>query len=151
MEKLNFPHYKVLLKNKENKPYIFDRIRKKWLQHTPEEWVRVHSVQYLIETKAYPASWILIEKEIKLFQTRKRIDIAVVNPHNNENQILVECKAPSVPIDQKTFDQITRYNLALQCQYLMVSNGLNHYFCEMNFEENQLIFIETLPDYSFTI
>ena len=71
MEKLNFPHYKVLLKNKENKPYIFDRIRKKWLQHTPEEWVRVHSVHYLIETKAYPASWILIEKEIKLFQTRK--------------------------------------------------------------------------------
>ena len=80
MEKLNFPIGKVLIKNKENKPYIFDRIRKKWLHYTPEEWVRVHCVEYLIETKGYPASWILIEKEIKVFETKKRIDIVAVDP-----------------------------------------------------------------------
>ena len=150
MDQLNFPYYKLNLKNRENKPYIFDRVRKKWLLCTPEEWVRVHCVNYLIETKGYPASWMRIEQEFRVFDTRKRFDIVVSNA-NMKPHVLVECKAPSVPIDQKTFDQITRYNLALQCQYLMVSNGLNHYFCEMNFEENQLIFIETLPDYSFTI
>ena len=147
MEKLNIPHYKVLLKNKENKPYIFDRIRKKWLQHTPEEWVRAHSVQYLIETKAYPASWILIEKEINLYQTRKRIDVAVVDPHNNENLILVECKAPSVKITQATFDQIARYNLNIQSRYLMVTNGLDHYFCEMDYDQQRYSFIKDLPKY----
>ncbi len=75
--------------------------------------MRVHCVDFLIDTKGYPASWILIEKEIKVFVTRKRIDIVVVDPKGG-NQLLIECKAPSVSITQTTFDQIARYNLNIQ-------------------------------------
>lgn len=150
MEKLNFPNYKLLLKNRENKPYIFDRVRKKWLLCTPEEWVRVHCVHYLIETMGYPASWMRIEQELKVYNTRKRFDLAVVDPAMQPH-ILVECKASSITLDQKSFDQIARYNLVLKCPYLMISNGLNHYFCKMNQEENQLIFIEGLPAYNKTL
>ena len=146
MEKLNFPIGKVLIKNKENKPYIFDRIRKKWLHYTPEEWVRVHCVEYLIETKGYPASWILIEKEIKVFETKKRIDIVAVDPQGG-NRLLVECKAPSVSITQSTFDQIARYNLNIQSHYLMVSNGFDHYFRQMDYKQKRYHFIEELPNF----
>tara|TARA_Y100000991_G_C21795582_1_gene273143 strand:- start:150 stop:596 length:447 start_codon:yes stop_codon:yes gene_type:complete len=146
MEKLNFPSYKYTVKNKENKNYIFDRVRKKWLFCTPEEWVRVHCVHYLIETKKYPESIIRIEQEVKVFNTKKRFDI-LVSDKNFEPYILVECKAPSVKINQKTFDQIVRYNLGLKCPYLMVSNGLSHYFCNMNHKKNKLSFIKTLPEY----
>ena len=146
MEKLNFPNGKVLIKNKENKPYIFDRIRKKWLQYTPEEWVRVHCVEYLIETEGYPASWLLIEKEINVFETKKRIDIVVVDPKGG-NRLLVECKAPSVSITQTTFDQIARYNLNIQSHYLMVSNGIDHYFCQMDYKQKRYHFIQELPNF----
>ena len=110
MERLNFPPSAVQLKNKENKPLVFDQIRKKWLRCTPEEWVRVHCLNYLIHTLNYPASWIKVENEIKLYNTSKRFDIMVVNP-NRGNLLLVECKAPSVKIDQQVFDQIARLGL----------------------------------------
>jgi len=150
MEKLNFPNYKLLLKNRENIPYIFDRIRKKWVLCSPEEWVRAHCVHYLNETKGYPASWMRVEQEIKVYNTRKRFDLVVSNEKMNPH-ILIECKAPAVVINQKTFDQISRYNLALKCPFLMISNGLNHYFCKMDFEENRLSFIKDLPNYNRTL
>jgi hypothetical protein len=81
------------LKNRENKPYIFDRVRKKWLLCTPEEWVRVHVVSYLIETKGYPASWMRVEQELRVFGTRKRFDLVVVDAAM-KSHILIECKAP---------------------------------------------------------
>ena len=146
MEKLNFPEFNVLIKNKENKSYIFDPVRKIWLFFTPEEWVRVHCIFYLIEIKKYPASLMRIEKELKLYNTKKRFDILVVGL-NLKPLILVECKAPSVKINQKTFDQIIRYNLELKCPYLMVTNGLNHYFCNMNLKKNKISFIKELPNY----
>ena len=150
MEKLNFPSYKYTLKIKENKLYIFDRVRKKWLFCSPEEWVRVHCVYYLIETKNYPESIIRVEQEIKVFNTSKRFDLVVSNK-SLEPYILVECKAPTVKITQKTFDQVVRYNLELNCPYLMISNGLTHYFCSMNSKKNKLSFIKTLPEYNLSI
>ena len=150
MEKLNFPSYKYTLKSKENKLYIFDRVRKKWLFCSPEEWVRVHCVYYLIETKNYPESIIRVEQEIKVFNTSKRFDLVVSNK-SLEPYILVECKAPTVKITQKTFDQVVRYNLELNCPYLMISNGLTHYFCSMNSKKNKLSFIKTLPEYNLSI
>ena len=146
MEKLNFPEFNVLIKNKENKSYIFDPIRKKWLFLTPEEWVRVHCIFYLVEIKKYPASLMRIEKELSLYDTKKRFDILVAGS-NLKPLILVECKAPPVKINQKTFDQIIRYNLELKCPYLMVTNGLNHYFCNMNLKKNKISFIKELPNY----
>lgn len=149
MEKLNFPPSTISLKNKENKPYIFDPIRKKWLLCTPEEWVRIHCINYLIDFLACPASWVRIENEIRVYQTLKRIDLLVVHPEKG-NLILVECKAPSVKIDQKVFDQIARYNLEVNSKYMMLTNGLNHYFCSMDDQNKRYSFIETLPKYSRT-
>ncbi|MDA9843835.1 type I restriction enzyme HsdR N-terminal domain-containing protein [Flavobacteriaceae bacterium] len=150
METLNFPPCDLRLKNRENKPFIFDLIRKKWVRCTPEEWVRVHCLAYLTQTLGYPASWIKVENEIKLYDTRKRFDIMIVDPSKG-NILLVECKAPKVPIAQETFDQIARYNLNLKSDFIMVTNGLNHYFCTMDYENKQYQFIEELPKFQATL
>lgn len=146
MQKLNFPAYTFRFKNSENKVAIFDVIRKKFIILTPEEWVRQHTVQFLLEEKKYPKSYINVEKLIKVNDTSKRYDIAVFKP-NGELFLLIECKAPEVPISQDTFDQIARYNLKLKAEYLMVTNGLNHYFCQMDFENEKYIFLKELPNF----
>ena len=147
MQKLNFPAYSFRLKNSENKVAIFDDIRKKFIILTPEEWVRQHTVQFLLQEKKYPKSYLNVEKLIKINDINKRYDIVVFQP-NGEIFLLIECKAPEVNITQNTFDQIARYNLKLNAKYLMVTNGLNHYFCQMDFEKEQYIFLKELPDFT---
>ena len=146
MQKLNFPDYSFRFKNSENKVSIFDEIRKKFIILTPEEWVRQHTIQFLLQQKKYPKSYINAEKTITINGTTKRYDLVVFKP-NGELFLLVECKAPEVTISQQTFDQIARYNLKLNADYLMVTNGLNHYFCEMNLEEEKYIFLKELPEF----
>ncbi|RMB63868.1 type I restriction enzyme HsdR N-terminal domain-containing protein [Dokdonia sinensis] len=146
MQKLAFPPYHFRLKNSENNTLIFDRIRKKFIVLTPEEWVRQHVVNFLVEDKKYPLSLIQVEKEIKLLDTKKRYDIVVFNP-DGSIFLIVECKAYSVGINQATFDQIARYNLQLKAQLLMVTNGLNHYYCTMDYEQERYDFLRELPDY----
>ena len=136
MKKLNFPVYSFRFKNSENKVAIFDEIRKKFMLLTPEEWVRQHTVQFLLQDKKFPKSYINVEKLIKINDLSKRYDVVVFQP-NGEIFLLIECKAPEVPISQNTFDQIARYNLVLKAKYLMVTNGLNHYFCQMDFENEK--------------
>ena len=126
---------------------IFDEIRKKFILLTPEEWVRQHVVQFLLQDKNYPKSYINVEKLIKINDLSKRYDGVVFQP-NGEIFLLIECKAPEVPISQQTFDQIARYNLVLKAKYLMVTNGLNHYFCQMDFENEKYVFLKELPEYS---
>lgn len=111
---------------------------------TPEEWVRLHVVQYLINENNYPRNLINVEKQLLLNNTKKRYDIVVFN-RMGEVFLIVECKAPSVPITQHTFDQIARYNLALDAKHLMVSNGMDHYFCKMDFVNKRYVFQENLP------
>ena len=147
MQKLNFPTYSFRFKNSENKVSIFDEIRKKFILLTPEEWVRQHVVQFLLQDKKYPKSYINVEKLIKINDLSKRYDGVVFQP-NGEIFLLIECKAPEVPISQQTFDQIARYNLVLKARYLMVTNGLNHYFCQMDFENEKYVFLKELPEYS---
>ena len=144
MKKLNFPVYSFRFKNSENKTAIFDEIRKKFILLTPEEWVRQHTVQFLLQDKKFPKSYINVEKLIKINDLSKRYDVVVFQP-NGEIFLLIECKAPEVPISQNTFDQIARYNLVLKAKYLMVTNGLNHYFCQMDFENEKYIFLNELP------
>lgn len=144
MLKLNFPPYQFRFKNSENKYAIFDEIRKKFIILTPEEWVRQHVVHHLIYDKKYPKSWINVEKLIKLNDLTKRYDVVVFNP-DGSIFLLVECKAPEVIITQQTFDQIARYNLALKAKYLMVTNGLEHYFCQMDYENEKYQFLRDLP------
>ena len=147
MQKLNFPTYSFRFKNSENKVSIFDEIRKKFILLTPEEWVRQHVVQFLLQDKNYPKSYINVEKLIKINDLSKRYDGVVFQP-NGDIFLLIECKAPEVPISQQTFDQIARYNLVLKAKYLMVTNGLNHYFCRMDFENEKYVFLKELPKYS---
>lgn len=146
MQKLNFPKYSFRFKNSENKTYIFDVIRKKFLLLTPEEWVRQHVVNFLIEEKNYPKSLINVEKLVKVNGINKRYDVVVFR-NDGSIFLLVECKASEVNITQQTFDQIAQYNLVLKAENLMVTNGLNHYFCRMDFENEKYIFLKELPEY----
>lgn len=148
MQKLNFPSYQFRFKNSENKTAVFDEIRKKFVILTPEEWVRIHTVQFLIQEKHFPKSYINVEKELKLGELVKRYDVVV---HNKTGKIhlIVECKAPSVKISQHTFDQIARYNQTLDATYLMVTNGKEHYYCQMDYEGGKYLFLRDIPSFGF--
>ncbi|WP_101907304.1 type I restriction enzyme HsdR N-terminal domain-containing protein [Tenacibaculum dicentrarchi] len=146
MQKLNLPTYKFRLKSNENKTLIFDNLRKKYLVLTPEEWVRQHFVQFLIEEKKYPVTLIALEKQLTINNLKKRTDIVIFSSDGTPN-IIVECKAPKIKIAQDTFDQIARYNLKLNANYLIVTNGLEHYFCQLDKENETYIFLKDIPDY----
>lgn len=147
MQSLNFPAYNFRFKNNKNKVQIFDVIRKKFVVLQPEEWVRQHVVNYLVEEKKYPKSHINVEKQLKINNLTKRYDIVVFNSDGSIH-ILVECKAPEIKISQSAFDQIARYNMQLQANYLMVTNGLEHYYCKMNLQEEKYTFLRQIPDFS---
>jgi len=144
MQELNFPKYSFRFKSNENKLYIFDPIRKKFIFLTSEEWVRQNVIQYLLTEKKYPKSLTNVEKVIKVKNRIKRYDIVIYNS-DGSIFLLVECKAPNISITQETFDQIARYNSALMSEYLMLTNGLEHYFCKMDFEKQQYVFLNELP------
>ena len=148
MKQLQFPSYSFRFKNSENKVAIFDEIRKKFIIVTPEEWVRQHVVQFLLQDKKYPKSHINVEKLLKINGLNKRYDVVVYKPDGNIT-ILIECKAPGVKISQSTFDQIARYNMTLNADYLMVTNGLNHYFCKMDYQNEKYDFLTDLPEYQY--
>ena len=147
MQQLNFPSYSFRFKNSENKVSIFDEIRKKFIILTPEEWVRQHVVRFLLEEKKYPKSLINVEKVLTVNGLRKRYDVVVFNS-DGSIFVLIECKAPEIKTAQATFDQIARYNMTLKAEYLMVTNGYNHYFCQMDFENEKYEFLKELPDYN---
>ena len=144
MQRLNLPTYNFKFKSSENKTLIFDKLRKKYVVLTPEEWVRQHYVCFLIEEKEYPISLIALEKQLIINNRKKRTDILVFNNKGN-HEIIVECKAPSIKITQDTFDQIARYNLKLKANYLIVTNGLEHFYCKMDFEKETYIFLKDIP------
>lgn len=143
---LNLPNYPFRIKQNLGKNFIFDEIRKKFLVLTPEEWVRQHVVQYLIQIKKYPRSLIQLEGGLKLHSTAKRSDILIYN-NRGEKIMLVECKSPFVKISQDTFDQIARYNVTHQVQWLFVSNGLEHHCCEIDFANSNYRFVDEIPMY----
>jgi hypothetical protein len=143
---LQLPPYPFKISDQNGQLILFDVIRKKNIVITPEEWVRQHFVQYLIRQKNYPKTLIKLEGGHKLHGMAKRSDIVVYNPAG-EKILLVECKAPSVAIDQKTFDQVARYNMVHKVKLLAVTNGLKHYYCRVDFETRNYSFIEDLPDY----
>ena len=147
MQQLNFSRSDFRFKNSENKIAIFDAIRKKFVILTPEEWVRQHVVQYLIIDKNYPKSLINVEKALKINGITKRYDVVVFNT-DGTILLLVECKAPEIKISQDTFDQIARYNMTLDAGIMMVTNGLQHYFCKMDYQNEKYDFLPDLPPYS---
>lgn len=147
MQKLSFPTYDFRFKSRENKICIFDVIRKKFVVLQPEEWVRQHVIHYLIHEKRYPKSLINVEKQLTINSIKKRYDVVVFKNDGNIHA-LVECKAPEIRITQRTFDQIARYNMKLNADYLMVTNGMEHFYCKMDYETEKYHFLEHIPDFS---
>jgi hypothetical protein len=144
---LNLPSFGLKIKEENGIYYIFDQIRKKYLVLTPEEWVRQNLIRFLIEVKKYPGSLMKIEGGLKLNNLQKRSDILLFNK-NGKKIILVECKAPAVKITQDTFDQIARYNFVHKVEWLLVSNGIQHFCCRIDYDKKTYSFVEELPDYT---
>lgn len=144
---LNFPKFDFRFKSNENGFQIFDVVRKKFVVLQPEEWVRQHTVLFILKTLKYPKSFVNVEKKMVLNNITKRSDILVFNP-DGSIKILVECKAPEITIDQNTFDQIARYNIIADAEYLMVTNGISHFYCQMDYENKKYTFIPELPEFS---
>ena len=146
MRTLNLPASDFRITEQNRKKLIFDRIRKKFVSLTSEEWVRQHFIEYLINSRNVPASLIGVEVSMKMNRLLKRADI-VVHDKSGKPCLLVECKAPEVEISQAVFDQIARYNMALKVKFLVVTNGLVHYACKIDHENASYSFLEEIPDY----
>ena len=146
MTDLNLPASELRIKKQNGKDYVFDRLRKQFVRLTPEEFVRQQFVSFLIEFKGYPAGRMANEIEIALGNVKKRCDTVLYDSYL-QPLMIIEYKAPSIAISQKTFDQITRYNLALQVPWLIVSNGIQHFCCRLDKEKKAYVFVKEIPEY----
>ena len=146
MFRLNLPPYPIKIQEKGEKRQIFDFLRRKWVALTPEEWVRQHFTHFLVEHKNYPQALLANEVELRIGEKRLRCDTLLYNKELRPRMI-IEYKAPTIQIQQKTFDQISVYNLLLKVDYLIVSNGLRHYCCKMDYERQSYQFLKDIPDY----
>jgi hypothetical protein len=147
MVQLNLPPYEVRLKETSGRQQIFDFLRRRYVALTPEEWVRQHFTHFLVEQKGYPKGLLCNEYELRIGEKKLRCDTL---SYNNEmhTQMIVEYKAPEMDITQRVFDQITAYNMLLHVDYLIISNGLQHYCCRMDYANRRYDFLRDIPDYS---
>ncbi len=143
---LSFPNYEFRIKNKHNKKYIFDQIRKKFVLLTSEEWVRQNCIMFLINDQKIPKGLINVEKKIKINSLTKRYDI-IVYKSNGSVFLLVECKSPDIIINQKTFNQIAIYNYEVVSDFLMVTNGIQNYYCSIDYSNQCYKFVKDFPKY----
>lgn len=146
MFSINLPSYATKVITRNGKPMIFDILRRRYVSLTPEEWVRQHFVHYLTEHLGYPASLLANEVELTVGQKRLRCD-SVLYGLRAEPRMIIEYKAPTIPLTQKVFDQISVYNMLLHVDYLVVSNGMEHYCCKMDYEHQKYLFLEEMPRY----
>lgn len=144
MEPLAFPAYDFTLRDEGGKQQILDMVRRKWVRLTPEEWVRQHLLRYLAEL-GYPTGLTAVEKGFDYLGATWRADIVVVD-RQQRPLLLAECKAPSVPVDQTTFDQLARYNTVVQARALLATNGLRHYCCVLG--DDGYAFLEAIPSFT---
>ena len=143
---LNLPKFETKIIQRNGKPAIFDMLRRRYIALTPEEWVRQHFVHFLIQHKGYPQALLGNEISLKLNGTDKRCD-SVLYHRDASPRMIIEYKAPYIAVTQKVFEQISRYNLVLRVDYLVVSNGLVHYCCKMDYENQSYTFLSDIPDY----
>lgn len=148
MQKLNLPEYSFEVKSSEKGAYILDGIRKKYVRLTPEEWVRQNFIQYLLREKGYPAARMAIEKKLKGPGLTRRTDIVFYDRHGRPD-ILIECKAPSVPLTQEVMDQAVRYNMGLGVRIICLTNGLKHIYAMLDHADKRFVYLRELPDYVF--
>jgi hypothetical protein len=144
---LNLPSFAVKIQQRNGKNLIFDPLRKKYVALTPEEWVRQHFTHFLTDHKGYPKGLLANEIQLDLNGTKKRCDTVLFNKDLSARMI-VEYKAPHIAITQAVFDQITRYNMVLKVDYLIVSNGINHYCCKIDYQSMSYSFLPDIPSYT---
>ena len=146
MKALSFPKYNFKIKDEDNKTLIFDEFRKKWIVLTPEENVRQHLCRYLNKELDYPKGLISIEKQITVNSLTKRFDIVVYN-NDGKPSLLVECKAPNIKLDTETLNQVLRYNIALKCNIILFTNGIDIHCCKVNFNDATISFLKNIPNF----
>ena len=146
MKQLNLPDFEFKTRTGNGQLQIFDPVRRKYVALTPEEWVRQHFIHYLTKNKKVPLSHISVEKSIRVSHLAKRADI-IVFKGGLKPVLVVECKAPSVEITEEVFHQVLRYNMSLRVDYLVLTNGLRHIYCRVDYNHQKAVFIEELPDY----
>lgn len=146
MQDLNLPSYDFRIRKESGQTQIFDETRKKYVALTPEEWVRQHFVKFMINDRQVPASLITIEKNLVFNKMNRRADV-VAHSRQGDALMIVECKAPEIKISQDTFDQIVRYNSVLRVPFLVVTNGIDHYCCRMDYQKNSYDFLKDIPSY----
>jgi type I site-specific restriction endonuclease len=146
LPQLNFPLYDFRFRDTNSRPEIFDEVRKKWVTLTPEEWVRQHAVRWVIAEKKYPASLLAIEKSITVNGLTKRCDIVAFD-RTGKPLLIIECKAHDVEISQPVFDQAARYNMTLNVNLFLLTNGLNHFCCVADHEKQSYLFLKELPEF----
>ncbi len=144
MQPLNLPEYQFKLRKNGDVTEIYDSFRRKYVVLTPEEWVRQNILQFLIQERNFPSSLIAVEIGLKYNQRKKRADILSYDKQG-QPYLMVECKAPEVKITQETFHQIATYNMTFKVKYLIVTNGLNHFCCLMDYTTNSFRYLETIP------
>ena len=147
MQSLNLPSYKAKLTNKNGKIYIYDPLRRKNVTLTPEEWVRQHFINFIVTEKSYPQDLIANEVSINMNSTAKRCDTVVYDRYLNP-LVIIEYKAPDIAITEEVFDQISRYNSILKVPYLIVSNGITHYCCIIDYQTMSYSFLSNIPSYN---
>lgn len=146
MNRLNLPPYEIKTRQQDGRQYILDVLRRKFIALTPEEWVRQHFIHYLINHKGYPSALLANEVELKIGQKKLRCD-SVLYTRQLAPRMIMEYKSPSVQITQKTFNQIFAYNTLLHADYLVVSNGMTHYCCRIDYENKSYTFLQDMPEY----
>jgi len=147
MSELNLPAAELKFKKLKGKNYVYDRLRRQYVFVTPEEFVRQNFISYLIEHKSYPLSRLSNEIGIQLGNVKKRCD-TIVYDNYLQPLMIIEYKSPTVIINQKSFDQIARYNMTLGVPWLIVSNGVQHFCCYMDKEKGEYSFVKDIPLYS---
>lgn len=147
MQPLNFPAYEIPQRLSNGREEIYDPVRKRYVALTPEEWVRQHVVAYLINDKLVPLGLIAVEKSLKINRMIKRFDIVVFN-RNAKPLMLIECKAPEVKVSEAVFDQAARYNMSLHAGLFLITNGIDHFCCRIDFENRLYVFLSQIPSFS---
>lgn len=143
---LNLPKYEIKVQQDGDNQLIFDVLRRKYVALTPEEWVRQHFIHYLIEHKGYPSTMLANEVQLQVGDKSLRAD-SVLYDQQLRPRMIIEYKAPTVAITQKVFNQIFAYNLLLKADYLIVTNGLSHYICKIEYNTQSYTFLEEIPEY----
>ncbi len=150
MQTLNFPYPPSRLRKQDDHISVFDVVRRKWYVLTPEEWVRQHLIHYLNIDQGCPLTLMAVEKSLEYNGMMRRSDL-VVYSNKGEALLLAECKAPGIAISRDVFDQAARYNMTLRVPYMLVTNGLEHFCCRINHDDESFEYLAEIPSYKTMI